>query len=72
MTSEYMQAADLRSHSEEELGTFIADKSDELLRLRFQFATGQLENIARMKLVRREIARAKTIATERASAGEQG
>ena len=70
MASEQIKAADLRSHSAEELNTFIADKSDELLRLRFQFATGQLENVARMKYVRREIARAKTIRTE--SAGAEG
>jgi large subunit ribosomal protein L29 len=68
MASEQIKAADLRSQSTEELSTFITDKSDELLRLRFQFATGQLENIARMKYVRREIARAKTIRTERAGA----
>jgi large subunit ribosomal protein L29 len=65
MASEQLKAEDLRSHSAEELSSFITDKSDELLRLRFQFATGQLENVARMKLVRREIARAKTLKTER-------
>jgi large subunit ribosomal protein L29 len=65
MASEQLKAADLRGQTAEELSSFITDKSDELLRLRFQFATGQLENVARMKLVRREIARAKTLQTER-------
>ena len=41
------------------------NKTDELLRLRFQYATGQLENVRRVGQVRREIARAKTIATAR-------
>jgi len=72
MASEQMKAGDLRSHSTEELSSFIADKNDELLKLRFQFATGQLENMARMKIVRREIARAKTIETERARSDAQG
>ena len=63
MTSE--QRKELRAQSAEELSGFITDKTDELLKLRFQFATGQLENVARMKTVRREIARAKTIMAER-------
>ncbi|MEE2900973.1 MAG: 50S ribosomal protein L29 [Myxococcota bacterium] len=65
MASEQTKAADLRAQSPEELSGFITDKTDELLKLRFQFATGQLENVARMKTVRREIARAKTIMAER-------
>jgi large subunit ribosomal protein L29 len=72
MASEFMKAADLRAQTTEELSTFITEKSDELLRLRFQFATGQLENIARMKFVRREIARAKTISSEASRAAQQG
>ena len=68
MASEQLKTADLRGQTAEELSSFIAEKSDELLRLRFQFATGQLENIAKMKYVRREIARAKTLQTERARA----
>lgn len=59
------QRKELKAKSTEELSDFLRDKTDELLKLRFQFATGQLENIARMKIVRREIARAKTYMAER-------
>lgn len=59
-------AEELRTRSDEEILLFVRDKGDELMRLRFQYATGQLENVARMKQVKREIARAKTISTERA------
>ena len=59
------QRKELKAKSTEELSDFLRDKTDELLKLRFQFATGQLENIARMKMVRREIARAKTYMAER-------
>ncbi|WP_301202958.1 50S ribosomal protein L29, partial [Faecalibaculum rodentium] len=41
---------------------------DELFNLRFQQATGQLENTARLKQVKKDIARIKTIQTERANA----
>lgn len=38
----------------------LADAKEELFNLRFQFATGQLDNSARMKLVKKEIARVNT------------
>lgn len=66
MASNIVKSADLRNQSDDELGQFLRDKTDELLKLRFQFATGQLENVARMGQVKREIARAKTIQGERA------
>jgi large subunit ribosomal protein L29 len=65
MGSEIAKSSDLRGRSADELLTFVKDKSEELFRLRFQHATGQLENVARMKHVRREIARAQTILTEK-------
>ncbi|MGB4043086.1 MAG: 50S ribosomal protein L29, partial [Thermacetogeniaceae bacterium] len=43
----------------------LIDLKDELFRLRFQLATGQLENPLRIREVRRNFARAKTIARER-------
>ncbi|MBX2811838.1 MAG: 50S ribosomal protein L29 [Myxococcales bacterium] len=62
------KAKDLREQTVEELETFVSDKVKELFRLRFQHFTGQLENTAQIKLVRREVARARTIVTERAQA----
>ncbi len=60
-------AADLRVRSAEELSAFVAEKADELLRLRFQYATGQLENVRRIKQVKTEVARAKTVMSQRAN-----
>jgi len=65
--SDIQKPADLRTRTDEELALFVRDKGDELLKLRFQFATGQLENVSRMTTVKREIARAKTIQRERKS-----
>ena len=42
-----------------------------LFNLRFQQATGQLENTARLKTVKKDIARIKTVLTERANAGQE-
>jgi len=64
--SEVTKPSDLRGRSEDELGQFIRDKEDELFRLRFQHYTGQLENTGRLRIVRREIARARTIQGEKA------
>lgn len=62
--SDVSTAAELRGKSAEDLEAFIKDKEEELFKLRFQHYTGQLENVARLKEVRREIARAKTVAVE--------
>lgn len=74
MASDIVKAKDLRAKSEEELTQFLRDKSEELFKLRFQHFTGQLENVARLKHVRRELARARTIASEniRESAAGKG
>jgi len=63
--SEVTKPADLRGRTDDELEQFIRDKEDELFRLRFQHYTGQLENTGRLKLVRKEIARARTIRGEK-------
>jgi large subunit ribosomal protein L29 len=62
------RADDLRNQSAEELTQFVRTKEEELLKLKFQHATGQLENTARKKVVRRELARARTIMTQKAKA----
>ena len=59
-----MKANEIREMSNEELVVL----KDELFNLRFQQATGQLENTARLKQVKKDIARIKTIQTERANA----
>jgi large subunit ribosomal protein L29 len=68
MSGNTTKAEDLRGRTGEELVEFVRDKENELLRLKFQRATGQLENIRRVSQVKREIARAKTIAKEKAAA----
>ncbi|MEL7369060.1 MAG: 50S ribosomal protein L29 [Myxococcota bacterium] len=65
MTSDAISPKDLRDRTDDELVTFVQEKSEELFKLRFQHYTGQLENTARLKTVRREIARARTIITQR-------
>jgi len=56
---------ELRELTDEELEKKLIDLKDELFRLRFQLATGQLENPMRIREVKRTFARAKTIARER-------
>ena len=60
-----MQPGELRDLSERELTAHIHTARRELLGLRFQHATGELENTAGMRRAKREIARALTIAKER-------
>jgi large subunit ribosomal protein L29 len=50
-----------------ELEDALADRRKELFNLRFQSATGALENTARLKFAKREIARILTVTTERAA-----
>ncbi len=65
MASDIANAEDLRGRTDEELDIFLREKSEELFKLRFQHFTGQLENVAKMKHVRREVARAKTIIAQK-------
>jgi len=60
-----MKASEIRNLTSEELGKKLNDLKDELFKLRFQLATGQLENPMRIREVRRGIARVKTIMRER-------
>ncbi|MBL8671821.1 MAG: 50S ribosomal protein L29 [Alphaproteobacteria bacterium] len=61
-------AADVRTKTADELGDQLAQLRKEQFNLRFQRASGQLENTARVRQVRRDIARIKTILAERAQA----
>ena len=60
-----MRARDLRDLTDDELEHRLADTRQELFNLRFQAATGALENSARLKLAKREIARILTVVNER-------
>ncbi|MEI0739070.1 50S ribosomal protein L29 [Paenibacillus sp. JTLBN-2024] len=59
-----MKANDLRNLTTAEIEQKIAGFKEELFNLRFQLATGQLDNPTRIRDVRREIARAKTVIRE--------
>ena len=65
-----MSASDLRELTYEELVEKLAEAKEELFNLRFQSATGALENGARLRTAKREIARLLTIKHERARLGK--
>ena len=60
-----LAATELRSSSEEELDSKLAEAKTELFNLRFQAATGQLESHGRLREGRKEIARIYTVKRER-------
>ena len=66
-----MKASDVRSKTQDQLSDELASLKKEQFNLRFQKATGQMEKTARVRQVRRDIARIKTIAAEKA-AGKKG
>ncbi|MBC7223135.1 MAG: 50S ribosomal protein L29 [Anaerolineae bacterium] len=67
-----MKAREIRELSTEEIRRRLDDAYQELFNLRFQWATGQLKNHARMTQVKRDIARMKTILRERELQAEMG
>jgi large subunit ribosomal protein L29 len=60
-----MKAADVRAKTDDELKGELGQLAKEVFNLRFQRASGQVENTARMRQVRRDIARIKTVLGER-------
>ena len=60
-----MKASELRELGPEELQHKQQELVEELFNLRFQLATGQIENVGRIAAVRRDIARVKTVQRER-------
>ena len=60
-----MRPADIRDLSDNELAEHIATSRRELFGLRFQHATGELDNTAGLRRAKREVARALTVARER-------
>ncbi len=62
--------ADIRAKSSDQLGAMLLDLRREQFNLRFQRATGQNEGASRVRDVRRDIARVKTILAEKTSAAK--
>ena len=62
-----MKASDVKQMTADELTDELAKLKKEQFNLRFQKATGQLENTARVRVVRRDIARIKTISRHKAA-----
>ena len=63
-----MDAKELREKTPDQLRDELTNLKKEAFNLRFQQATNQLENTARMRQVRRDVARVKTIRNEKAAA----
>ena len=66
-----MRTRELRELSDDDLGKRLAEQREELFNLRFQDATGALENTARLKQTKREIARILTLQGERSTGLER-
>jgi large subunit ribosomal protein L29 len=63
-----MKTADIRAMSPDQMDDAVVNLKKERFNLRFQRATGQLENTARIREARRDIARIKTIARQKRAA----
>jgi large subunit ribosomal protein L29 len=66
-----MNASELRDKTPDQLKDELTNLKKESFNLRFQQATGQLENPARMRTVKRDVARIKTILNEKARAAAE-
>ena len=64
------QAENLRASTVDELKAKVVDLKKEQFNLRFQRASGELENTARMRTIRREIARIKTVLGQKSAAAD--
>ena len=62
-----MNAEELKGKTPDQLRDALVSLKKEAFNLRFQQATGQLENTARMRLVKRDVARVKTVLTQKAA-----
>jgi len=62
-----MNAQELRDKTPDQLREALTDLKKEAFNLRFQQATGQMENTARMRTVRRDVARVNTVLNEKAA-----
>ena len=62
-----MNAQELRDKTPDQLREVLSNLKKEAFNLRFQQATGQLENTARMRSVKRDVARVRTVLTQKAA-----
>ncbi len=60
-----MKAREIRNLADADLEKRLSDLKDELFNLRFQMTTGQLDNVMRIREVKRSIARVKTVQRQR-------
>ena len=60
-----MKIEKIRDSSEEELDNYLREFSEQVFRLRFQMATGQTEGLSKLRTLKKDIARIKTIQRER-------
>jgi large subunit ribosomal protein L29 len=67
-----MKASEVRDLSDKERQEKIDDLQQEFFNLKFQLATGKIENPGRLRLMRRDIARIKTIQQELAAKSDDG
>lgn len=67
-----LKAKELRDMSVDELEQRLAEAKEELFNLRFQNATGQLDNYKRLGELRKDVARIKTILRQRELASQEG
>jgi len=66
-----MKATEIRELTEDELQTKEVELKDQLFKLKFQHALGQLENAMKLKQIRKDLARIHTIRSERRKGTEQ-
>ena len=66
-----MKASEVRDMTPDQLGDELVKLKKEQFNLRFQQAIGQIENTARMRQIRRDIARIRTITTERSGSSSE-
>ena len=66
-----MEAEKIRNLTDEELQHQEREMNDELFKLKFQLNMGQTESLKKLRGLRKDIARVKTVARERAMAGER-
>jgi large subunit ribosomal protein L29 len=65
-----MKAEKMREWTAEELASKVREFSDQLFRLKFQLASGQTETLAKIRVLRKDIARAKTVGRESERQGQ--
>jgi large subunit ribosomal protein L29 len=71
MTDKKQRLSDFKAMSDDQLNDELLKLKKEQFNLRFQRATGQLENTSRVRVVRREVARVKTVVAQKRAAAKK-